>query len=125
MERARRAIGSARVDRAWRHLGDALSLHAAPSPEAAAVNREVLAQLQRIVSPELGEAVQRWLRPLDDAYARVLAGGRGGAVLARASTVRALIDARGEPNPDVLAAIEHPPSTTHDTIEVLPAALAV
>lgn len=125
VEQARRAIASARVDRAWRHLGVALSLDAAPSPEAATVNREVLAHVQRIVSPELADAVQRWLAPLDNAYARICAGGRGGAVLARATTVKTVIDARGEPSPEVLAAIEHPPSTTHDTIEVMPAALAV
>ncbi len=124
VDKARMAIAAARVDVAWRNLEFALMPDAKLTPEAAATNRAVLHQVERLVAPEIADRVHRCLQPLDHAYALVEGGGRGTGALARTSVLQLLIAARGEARADVLAAIEAPADDTRDTIEVTPAAVA-
>jgi|GEM_PF-2247961 len=121
---ARRAIAAARVESAWRNLEFALIPDASLTPSTASINREVLLQVYRLISPEIADRVRTCLQPLDHAYTLVEGGGRGGGALARVSVLQRIIAARGEPRPDVLAAIDAPADATKDTIEVSPAALA-
>ena len=123
VDAARLAIAAARVDVAWRNLDAALIPDASLSPEAAAINRSVLHQVERLVDPEIAAQVRQCLQPLEHAYALVEGGGRGGGALARVSVVQRLIAARGEARPDVLAVLEAPADDTRDTIEVTPAVI--
>lgn len=113
LENAKRAIASARVDAAWGQLEAALQLDATPSPAAAEISREVLHQVQRLVAPEIEADVARVLRPLDHALEQIAAGAVADPAIARAAIVRALIAARGEPVPAVLAMLAKSTSTTN------------
>ncbi|MCR9159432.1 MAG: hypothetical protein ACE37F_22995 [Nannocystaceae bacterium] len=124
VEAARVAIAAARVDVAWRNLDAALIPDASLSPEAAAVNRSVLHQVERLVDPDIATQVRQCLQPLEHAYTLVEGGGRGGGALARVSILQRLIASRGEARPDVLTALHDPADDTRDTIEVSPAAIA-
>jgi len=122
LEEARLAIAAARVDVAWLELERAFSPEAAPTREAAAINRDVLLQVQRLLAPEIAEIARECLQPLEHAYQLVEDGGRGTGALARASIVALLIDSRGEARPDVLTALQAPADDSRPTIEVTPPA---
>ena len=122
VEAARLAIAGARVEEAWKHLDVAFIPDAKLTPSEAAINREVLHQLQRLISPDLAQPVGRTLRPLDHAYAQIEAGHRGGTALARAGVVQLLLGTRGESSLAVLAVLDTPLEQLDDTVEVMPAA---
>ena len=122
VEEARLAIAAARVDDAWQHLDAAFIVDTNLSPAEASSNREVLRQLQRLLSPDLAEPVARTLKPLDHTYAQIAAGHRGDTALARASVVQLLLGTRGEANMAVLAVLDTPAAQLDDTVEVIPAA---
>lgn len=122
VDEARLAIAAARVEDAWRHLDRAFITDANLSRAEASINRAVLLQLQRLLSPDLVQPVGRTLQPLDHAYSQIEAGHRGDTALARASVVQLLIGTRGEASLAVLAVLDTPIEQLDDTIEVLPAA---
>ncbi len=122
MEEARLAIAGARVEDAWRHLEQAFITDTNLSRDEASINRAVLLQLQRLLSPDLVHPVGRTLQPLDHAYAQIEAGRRGDTALARASVVQLLLRTRGEPSLAVLAVLDTPIDLLEDTVEVMPAA---
>lgn len=122
VEEARLAIAAARVDDAWRHLERAFIADTNLSAAEASINRAVLHQLKRLLSPNLVQPVGRTLQPLDHAYAQIEAGHRGDTALARASVVQLLISTRGEANLAVLAVLDTPLAQLADTVEVTPAA---